>query len=450
MTERSDNTPVNPTLEPGTDSPADTIDRQRRWLTPSERVHQEERSHRLILLATRLVFMVLLVTVTLLPFVGRITETNNEVMRISNFLPTLIVMVGWGVLVLIIDAYTPKKSLATLFGVYLGVLFGLIGALGIGFVVDLVAESWDLVGEETTSAYVSLIKAGIAVTLCYLAVTIVLTTKDDFRLVIPYVEFAKQVRGVRPLLLDTSVLVDGRIEQLGATGFLDAPLVIPQFVIDELQQLADSSDKLKRARGRRGLNVVSKLQENPAVDISIDPAEATGHSVDHMLLHLAANQNLRILTTDYNLIKVAKIQGVDILNINDLANTLKPQVIPGEHLTVDITRRGESASQGVGYMPDGTMVVVEDAAEFIGRSVELVVTNSLQTTAGRMIFGRMIAGSEGEPERQDEEQFEVHDHQPDAHEPKSDHLAKAATDQPRTTSRPAKRADANPRRNPRR
>ena len=241
--------------------------RTRRWTTPSERLHQEERSQRLLLLVTRLVFMVLLVTVTLLPFVGQITESDNNVMTVGQYLPTLLVMVGWGIVVLIIDASMPKKSLATLFGVYLGVIAGLIGALGIGAIVDLVVESWGLSGAPTIAAYVSLIKGAMAVTVCYLAVTIVLTTKDDFRLVIPYVEFAKQVRGVRPLLLDTSVLVDGRIEQLGQTGFLDAPLVIPQFVIDELQQLADSSDKLKRARGRRGLGVVSKLQENASVDV---------------------------------------------------------------------------------------------------------------------------------------------------------------------------------------
>src|SRR5690606_1473304 len=176
---------------------------------------------------------------------------------------------------------------------------------------------------KTGMAYLGLIKLAIGITMCYLAVSIVLTTKDDFRLVIPYVEFAKQMRGVRPLLLDTSVLIDGRIESICQTGFIDAPLVLPQFVIEELQTLADSSDKLKRARGRRGLNVVSKLQANAYVDLSIDNADLPRQSVDHMLLQMAADQNLRILTTDYNLNKVAQIHGVTALNLNDIANALK-------------------------------------------------------------------------------------------------------------------------------
>src|SRR5258705_6537213 len=152
---------------------------------------------------------------------------------------------------------------------YLGVIAGLVGALAVSTLLDLVVKSWDLTAGNWP-AYVSLIKLAIGMTMCYLAVSIVLTTKDDFRLVIPYVEFAKQVRGVRPLLLDTSVLIDGRIDGMGQTGVIDAPLVLPQFVIDELQALADSADKLKRARGRRGLTLVSKLQANPFVASSID------------------------------------------------------------------------------------------------------------------------------------------------------------------------------------
>ena len=374
-----------------------------------------------MLLGVRLLYMVLLATVALLPFVGSITEDQD--FRISDYIGVLVATFAFGTLILMLDAATPNKRLASVFGVYLGIIAGLLAALAIGAVLDLIAESWDLTTSPWT-AYLGLIKVGLTVTLCYLAVSIVLTTKDDFRLVIPYVEFAKQVRGVRPLLLDTSALIDGRIDTFGKTGFLDAPLVVPQFVLNELQTLADSADKLKRARGRRGLELLAKLQSNPHTDVTIDTADLPGHSVDHMLIRLAADQQLRILTTDYNLNKVAQIHGVTVLNVNDLAGALRPQVIPGEELRVDLVKPGESPAQGVGYLPDGTMVVVENGSDRIGEAVSLIVTNSLQTSAGRMIFGRLIEDEAGEDARAVER------------------MADAATNQPRATDRPAHRGDA--------
>jgi uncharacterized protein YacL len=355
---------------------------------------QLERSEKLLLLVARLLFLVLLVTVTVLTIASQREESPEE-FNLQTVFGLIVAATAVGVIVLVVDAMTPNKRLTSVVGVYLGICAGLIGALAIGALIDVVGEAWDLhttlPGQSPTQMeiYLGLAKVVIAIVLCYLAVSVVLTTKDDFRLVIPYVEFAKQVRGVRPLLLDTSVLIDGRIEALGQTGFLAAPLVVPRFVIDELQTLADSGDKLKRAKGRRGLGIVSKLQENAALDISIDDTEVQGRSVDHKLLALAGEQKLRILTTDYNLDKVAKIQGVTVLNLNDLAGSIKPQVIPGEHLQVEIVKRGEAAGQGVGYLPDGTMVVVEEAAELVGSDIDVLVTNSLQTSAGRMIFGKL-------------------------------------------------------------
>ncbi len=357
--------------------------------SPTKHIKDAERSQKLMLLAVRLLYMVLLVTFTLLPFVGAITEQRD--FAISDYVGAFIATFALGVLVLIIDAATPNKRLASVFGIYLGIVAGLVGALAAGALLDLIAESWEL-NTSPWLAYLGLVKLAIGITFCYLAVSIVLTTKDDFRLVIPYVEFAKQVRGVRPLAMDTSALIDGRISNFGQTGFLDAPLVAPQFVINELQTLADSSDKLKRARGRRGLDLVASLQADPMIDISIDPSTVPGHSVDHMLIHLAADRQLRILTTDYNLKKVAQIRRVTVLNLNDLANSIRPQVIPGEALEVEIVKHGEGSGQGVGYLPDGTMVVVEDAAARVGQTVALIVTNSLQTSAGRMIFGRVEDG----------------------------------------------------------
>ncbi|MHC4304011.1 MAG: PIN/TRAM domain-containing protein [Planctomycetota bacterium] len=378
----------------GSDTPTEEGRGVLRFAPPSVVAEQERRSQKLLLLVVRLLFLVLLVTVSALT-----VASQTEEVREFGW-PTLIgLFIGAtavGVIVLVLDAKTPNKRLTSVVGVYLGICVGLIGALAIGALIDVVAEAWEL-KEGPPEIYLGLLKVMIAIVLCYLAVSVVLTTKDDFRLVIPYVEFSKQVRGVRPLLLDSSALIDGRIEGIGQTGFLAAPLVVPQFVLDELQTLADSGDKLKRGRGRRGLNVLSRLQSSPYLDVTIDDSNVQGRSVDHKLLQMASDQSLRVLTTDYNLDKVAEIQGVPVLNINELAQTLKPQVVPGEALTIDIVKRGESARQGVGYLPDGTMVVIEDAAEHIGGQITAIVTNSLQTSAGRMIFGRLANQDEAHP-----------------------------------------------------
>jgi uncharacterized protein YacL len=382
-----------------------------------------------MLLVLRLLFLVMLVTVTVLT----LAASQPGEFEFGTLAGLLVGATAVGLLVVLLDAMTPNKRLTSVVGVYLGVCVGLIGALAIGALVDVVAQAWEL-STPVAKLYLGLGKIVVAITLCYLAVSIILTTKDDFRLVIPYVEFSKQVRGVRPLLLDTSVLIDGRIEHLGATGFLDAPLVVPQFVLDELQRLADSGDKLKRARGRRGLSVVSQLQASPSLDLTIDTIDVPGHSVDHKLLALAAQQHLRILSTDYNLNKVGKIQGVTVLNLNDAGAALKSQALPGETLLVEVVRPGEGAGQGVGYLPDGTMVVIEGAAAHVGEQVHLVATNSLQTTAGRMIFGRLSDGAE-------------------APAPSSvvDQMAQAATTQPRGVVRPPpRRPPADSPRNPRR
>ena len=389
-----------------------------RYEPPSVVAAQEKRSEKLVLLVARLLFLVLLVTVTVLTIASE-KEKFPEEFDLSTVAGLFLASTAVGVIVLVMDAMTPNKRLSSVVGVYLGICVGLIGALAIGALLDVVAEAWQiktrLAGQAPTrmEIYLGLGKVVIAIVLCYLAVSVVLTTKDDFRLVIPYVEFAKQVRGVRPLLLDTSALIDGRVEALAETGFLAAPLVVPRFVIDELQMLADSGDKLKRGRGRRGLTMVSKLQASPALDLSIDDAQIEGRSVDHMLLKLAGDQKMRILTTDYNLDKVAQIQGVSVLNLNELANGLKSQLIPGDRQTLEIVKRGESPQQGVGYLPDGTMVVVEEAAELIGTEVTVTVTNSLQTSAGRMVFGRVA-----EPEAS-----------------MAERMASAATSQPSARSR---------------
>jgi uncharacterized protein YacL len=249
---------------------------------------------------------------------------------------------------------------------------------------------------------ISTTKLIIGIICCYLAVSFILQTKDDVRFVIPYVEFAKQRKGQHPLILDTSVIIDGRIVDVLAAWAVDAPVIIPRFVLHELQAIADSADKLKRNRGRRGLDIINRLQTNEKVEVQFLDArpgrDEEDESVDHRLVSLARKIDGRIVTNDYNLNKVARIRGIDVINVNDLANSLRPVFLPGEYMQVKIIRPGEAAGQGVGYLEDGTMVVVEFARERIGETIPVVVTSVIQTSAGRMVFGR-LEGYSGQENR---------------------------------------------------
>lgn len=195
-------------------------------------------------------------------------------------------------------------------------------------------------------------------------------------------------------LLDTSVIIDGRIDDLCKTGFLEGPLIVPVFVLEELQKIADSSDILKRNRGRRGLDILNHMRKAGAVEIRIVTDDFDDMTeVDSKLVKLAREKQWKIVTNDYNLNKVAELQGVLVLNINDLANALKPAVIPGEQLFVQLVKNGKEEGQGVAYLEDGTMIVVEHGSPCIGREVPVIVTSVLQTSAGRMIFARLDDGS---------------------------------------------------------
>jgi len=192
-------------------------------------------------------------------------------------------------------------------------------------------------------------------------------------------------------ILDTSVIIDGRIADICDAGFIDGTLVIPQFVLKELQLVADSADSMKRNRGRRGLDILQKIQKMAGVDVMISDVDFPEvREVDLKLIELARSLPGKIVTNDFNLNKVAQLRGVDVLNINQLANSLKPVVLPGEILKVFILKEGKEFNQGVAYLDDGTMVVVDNARKLIGRTIEVVVTSVLQTTAGKMIFGRHI------------------------------------------------------------
>jgi len=301
---------------------------------------------------------------------------------------------GVALLVIALDILVPRKSLAAISGLFFGLIVGMVVAYGLSLIIDLLAAA-NVPGELTQSgaSFVSALKLGIGVVCCYLAVSFILQTKDDVRFVIPYVEFAKETKGARPLILDTSVIVDGRIADIANTKILESELIVPRFVLQELQTIADSSDKLKRVRGRRGLDMLNKLQSNENIEIrlldTVPTRTAPNAGVDEMLVDLGLQLNGKVVTNDYNLNKIAQLRGVSVININDLANALKPVVLPGETLAVKVIKPGEEMGQGVGYLDDGTMVVAEGARDRLGEVVDLTVTSVLQTSAGRMIFGRL-------------------------------------------------------------
>jgi uncharacterized protein YacL len=204
-------------------------------------------------------------------------------------------------------------------------------------------------------------------------------------------------------ILDTSVIIDGRIADIAETGFIDGALVIPQFVLRELQQVADSSDSMKRNRGRRGLDVLQRIQKMPQLNIQIVEDDFPNvREVDLKLIELAKLYSCKIVTNDFNLNKVAQLRGVEVLNINELANALKPVVLPGETIRVFILKEGKEYSQGVAYLDDGTMVVVDNARKMISKTIDVAVTSVLQTTAGKMIFGKFDERAHGVYEKERE------------------------------------------------
>jgi uncharacterized protein YacL len=359
---------------------------------------QEERDsqNRVALLRLiRISFMVAFLTVAALSWLGFSPWATGEqsLARSPNARFVLFFSLGLGVVVFMVDYFTPKRKIATLVSIFVGLLCSMIATLAFSYIIDLLFKLYDVLNEELLYT----IKALVGIALAYLSVATVLQTRDDFRFVLPYVEFAKQIRGVRPLLLDTSSLIDGRIVDVAATGFIQSPMVVPRFVVDELQTLSDSDDVFKRSKGRRGLDVVSRLQKAPRLDVSVDEQQVPGKATDQMLIELARKMPAIIVTGDVGLARIAEIQQVPVLNLNDLANALKQSLVPGETLMIRLVRRGEQATQAVGYLPDGTMVVAEDGSGKIGETVSMTVTSSLQTSAGRMIFAKLTEGGTPKP-----------------------------------------------------
>ena len=229
-----------------------------------------------------------------------------------------------------------------------------------------------------------------AIVFSYLGMVTILRGQDEFALMIPFVKLDTKGTGEELILLDTSVIIDGRIADIGETHFMSGKLVLPRFVLKELQLISDSSDPLKRNRGRRGLDILNRMKANPNMKVIInemDFEDVVG--VDAKLVKMALATNAKLFTNDFNLNKVAELQGVKVLNINDLANALKPVVMPGELMQVKILKEGKEHDQGIAYLDDGTMVVVDNGRRKLGQTLMVSITSVLQTQAGRMIFAKL-------------------------------------------------------------
>ncbi|HQP74147.1 MAG TPA: PIN domain nuclease, partial [Acidobacteriota bacterium] len=295
-------------------------------------------------------------------------------------------LIAGGVLALAIILFEiriRRLSLRTLIGALIGSITGIIGATLISLVLSRMtaipasAGTFLQVLIIMLMAYVGLIVGADKGNLLNAKVFEGLFNADRSSLVCPKI-------------IDTSVIIDGRVADICETGFLDGVLVLPQFVLHELQMIADSSDSIKRNRGRRGLDILQRIQKTVGVNVQIVEKDFPEvKEVDLKLIELAREMEGKIITNDFNLNKVAQLRGVSVLNINELANALKPVVLPGETMKVFILKEGKEENQGVAYLDDGTMVVVDEARSLISRNVEIVVTSLLQTTAGKMIFGKI-------------------------------------------------------------
>lgn len=291
-------------------------------------------------------------------------------------------------LIIILAEFSMRKvSLSGLSAGVFGLIFGLLMA-------KLITDSFLLKSINQMNETLALVmQVVLTLIFCYFGMTLAIRGKDEFNLIIPYVKFTRQDKRDDITIVDTSVIIDGRIIDLCETRFIGGRFIVPRFVLGELQQIADSSDSLKRNRGRRGLDILNRMQKNPNMDVKIHEEDFPDLTeTDAKLVKLAKLLNGRVFTNDYNLNKVAELQGVQVLNINELSNALKPVMLPGEEMEIKVIKEGKERNQGIGYLDDGTMIVVEGGRQFIGQRKRVAVTSVLQTAAGRMIFAKSLNG----------------------------------------------------------
>lgn len=289
--------------------------------------------------------------------------------------------------IIIFELRIRRATLKTLIGAAAGSILGILGAFLIGL---LISRQEAMEPEIRTSLTLS-----VTFFMAYVGLMVGAAKGDHLELSALGGIFTDKASRRDLKILDTSVIIDGRIADVAETGFLTGSLIIPQFILRELQQVADSPDSSKRQRGRRGLDMLNRLQNNSSLDIQIVETDFPSvREVDLKLIELGKQLDAVIVTNDFNLNKVSQLRGVSVLNINELANALKPVVLPGEAMRVFILKEGKEYNQGVAYLDDGTMVVVDNARRLIGKNADIAVTSVLQTTAGKMIFGRLWEDAE--------------------------------------------------------
>jgi uncharacterized protein YacL len=289
-------------------------------------------------------------------------------------------------LIIILAEFSMRKvSLSGLSAGVFGLVFGLLMA-------KLITDSFILKSINQMNETLALVmQVVLTLVFCYFGMALAIRGKDEFNLIIPYVKFTRQDSRDDVTIIDTSVIIDGRIIDICETKFIGGRFIVPRFVLKELQQIADSADSLKRNRGRRGLDILNKMQKSHYMNVKIHEEDFSDtHETDAKLVKLAKLLNARIFTSDYNLNKVAELQGVQVLNINELSNALKPVMLPGEEVDIKVIKEGKEHNQGIGYLDDGTMIVVEGGRSLIGQRRKVSVTSVLQTSAGRMIFAKAI------------------------------------------------------------
>ncbi|MFK8114911.1 MAG: PIN/TRAM domain-containing protein [Rubripirellula sp.] len=308
---------------------------------------------------------------------------NSSLADTSTTVPWLVFVgiMGLAVAVVVGDIYAPRKRIDTISALYFGILIGVLLTYVLSVALAPLLQQFNA----------QVVQLLIALVLCYICTSVLLQTKDDFRFLIPYVEFVREVKGFKPLILDTSVVIDGRIADLVSTGVFDNQLIMPRFALSELQAIADSGDKLRRTRGRRGLDVLNRMRADENVDLMIfdrELPELAGQTVDLKLVLLAKHLEGKVVTGDFNLNKVAKLHNVPVINLNEISNSLRPVFLPDETFRIKVIKAGEGPEQGVGYLDDGTMVVIEGGRNKIGDELDVRVTSTLQTNAGKMIFAK--------------------------------------------------------------
>lgn len=292
-------------------------------------------------------------------------------------------LVGFGasIIIILLEIGMRKVSVRGLSSSVFGLILGLIMS-------KLVSDAFSLA--PIPADQLAQVRVTLTLVFCYLGMVIGLRGKDEFNVIIPYIRLRRQDQMEEVTIVDTSVIIDGRILDILKTKFVEGKLIIPKFVLKELQQIADSTDPMKRQRGRRGLEMLHTMQKDAAQSISLHDEEFPEiHEVDAKLVKLAKVMEAKIMTVDFNLNRVASLQGVKVLNINEMANALKPVVFPGEQMHVKLIKEGKEHNQAIGYLEDGTMIVVEDSRRFIGQDIKVTVTSVLQTQAGRMIFAKL-------------------------------------------------------------